>query len=144
MSVRVFDPATKLWSIWWIDGRHPHLEPPVHGRLEGVGTFEGDDVFEGRPIRVRFLWSGISARSARWEQAFSADGGATWEVNWVMRFTPAGEAVLSALKQQVAAHSIAALRTGTARRSLRHSQASCSATRSSSGTTSRHRRPRCR
>jgi hypothetical protein len=87
-TVRVFDPATRLWSIWWIDGRNPHLEPPVHGRFEnGVGTFEGDDVFEGRPIRVRFLWSEIAARSVRWEQAFSPDGGATWETNWIMRFT---------------------------------------------------------
>ena len=87
-TVRVFDPATKLWSIWWIDGRNPRLEPPVVGRfVNGVGTFEGDDVFEGRPIRVRFIWSEITGRSARWEQAFSPDGGATWEVNWVMRFT---------------------------------------------------------
>jgi hypothetical protein len=87
-TVRAFDPATGLWSIWWIDGRNPRLEPPVHGRFEnGVGTFLGDDVFEGRPIRVRFIWSEIAPRSARWEQAFSADGGATWETNWIMRFT---------------------------------------------------------
>jgi hypothetical protein len=63
----------------------------LHGRFEnGVGTFEGDDVFEGKAIRVRFIWSEITARSARWEQAFSPDGGATWEVNWVMRFTRIG------------------------------------------------------
>jgi hypothetical protein len=90
-TVRVFDPATQLWSIWWIDGRHPRLEPPVHGRFaNGVGTFLGDDVFEGRPIRVRFLWSEITARSCRWEQAFSPDAGATWETNWIMRFMRAG------------------------------------------------------
>jgi hypothetical protein len=87
-TVRAFDPATGLWSIWWIDGRNPRLEPPVHGRFEnGVGTFLGDDVFEGRPIRVRFIWSQITPRSARWEQAFSPDGGATWETNWIMTFT---------------------------------------------------------
>lgn len=86
-TVRKFDPASGLWSIWWYDARHPGLEPPVHGRFEnGVGTFLGDDVFEGRPIRVRFLWSEITAGAARWEQAFSEDGGASWETNWVMDF----------------------------------------------------------
>jgi hypothetical protein len=59
----------------------------VLGRFEnGLGTFLGDDTFDGRPIRVRFIWSGIAADAARWEQAFSADGGATWETNWIMDF----------------------------------------------------------
>lgn len=86
-TLRLFDPASRLWSIWWVDARNPGLEPPVRGRFhEGVGTFFGDDVFEGNPISVRFIWSGIGLRSARWEQAFSADGGATWENNWIMLF----------------------------------------------------------
>lgn len=86
-AVRVFDPPTRLWSIWWIDGRAPRLEPPVQGRFQdGVGTFVGDDMLDGRSIRVRFVWSDITARSARWEQAFSADTGASWEPNWVMSF----------------------------------------------------------
>jgi hypothetical protein len=90
-TLRLFDPATALWSIWWIDARRPGLEPPVHGRFEnGVGTFFGDDMLDGRPIRVRFIWSEITPRSARWEQAFSADGGASWEINWIMRFERAG------------------------------------------------------
>ena len=87
-TLRVFDPAARCWSIWWVDGRAPRLEPPVHGRFEGgVGTFHGEDVLEdGRPILVQFTWSEITARSARWDQAFSADGGAIWENNWTMRF----------------------------------------------------------
>jgi hypothetical protein len=44
-------------------------------------------VFEGQPIRVRFLWLEITARSPRWEQAFSPDGGTSWKTNWIMTFT---------------------------------------------------------
>ena len=87
VTLRLYSPDDGLWSIWWVDGRNPGLEPPVRGTFEaGVGTFFGDDVFEGRPIRVRFVWSNITARSARWEQAFSADGAAAWETNWTMAF----------------------------------------------------------
>lgn len=86
-TVRLFDPPTGLWSIRWVDGRAPRLGPPVRGRFEnGVGLFLGDDALDGRPVRVRFTWSGITARSARWDQAFSTDGGATWEPNWSMAF----------------------------------------------------------
>jgi hypothetical protein len=89
MSVRGYDPKTQTWAIWWLDGRNPHkIEPPVIGNFQnGIGAFEGDDTFEGRPIKVRYLWSGITANSARWEQAFSPDGGKSWETNWVMDFT---------------------------------------------------------
>lgn len=94
-TVRMFDSQQSRWSIHWIDGRDPKLDPPMYGLFEqGMGTFFGDDVFEGRPIRVRFLWSQIKERSARWEQAFSADGGATWETNWIMEFQRVSEPVL--------------------------------------------------
>jgi hypothetical protein len=89
ISLRSYDPATDRWSIWWLDGRTPgRLDPPVLGRFDGgIGTFVGEDTFDGRPILVRFLWSDITDRTCRWEQAFSDDDGATWEVNWVMEFT---------------------------------------------------------
>lgn len=87
MGVRAFNPETRLWSIWWFDERSHVIEPPVRGGFaNGVGRFEGDDTFNGRPIRVYFQWSNITANSARWEQAFSTDGGASWEVNWWMEF----------------------------------------------------------
>ena len=62
--------------------------PPAQvGRLEhGRGDFLADDVWNGIPIRVVYRWTVVSPTEARWEQAFSADGGGTWEVNWVMTF----------------------------------------------------------
>lgn len=91
VGVRAFDPVTRQWAIWWLDGRSPtNIDAPVRGGFaNGVGVFEADDSLNGRPIRVRFRWSEITAHSARWEQAFSPDGGASWEVNWVMHFTRA-------------------------------------------------------
>jgi len=90
-TLRTFDPVTRQWAIWWFDGRAPHgpVDPPMVGGFEqGVGTFYADDHFEGRPIRVRFVWTVGSAGAPRWEQAFSVDAGKTWETNWVMDFTP--------------------------------------------------------
>ena len=91
-TVRALDPTTQKWSIWWIDGRTAGpLDPPmVGGFADGVGSFFADEMFNGKPIRVRFLWSDITANTARWEQSFSPDGGDTWEVNWVMNFTRVG------------------------------------------------------
>ncbi|MBM3600286.1 MAG: DUF1579 domain-containing protein [Alphaproteobacteria bacterium] len=87
-AIRAFDSAQRLWSIWWIDSRFPGLGPPGRGGFEqGIDIFFGDDELDGHPIRVRFTWSEITSRSARWEQAFSADGEASWEINGIMNFT---------------------------------------------------------
>ncbi len=89
MSFRFFDPVSRRWSIYWADARRSGLlDPPVIGGFAGdTGVFEGQDTFEGRPILVRFVWSGVTTPAPRWEQAFSDDGGATWEANWTMDFT---------------------------------------------------------
>ena len=90
VTIRAFDPATGLWSIWWLDGRQPHqLDVPVVGGFrDGVGTFLASDKLAGKPILVRFGWS-MTDDGPRWEQAFSPDNGLTWEVNWTMDFRPA-------------------------------------------------------
>lgn len=85
MTLRLYNPETKLWSIYWSDTKSCRLFPPMVGRFEnGRGEFYGDDVEGGVPVRVRFLWT--PGTSPRWEQAMSVDGGDTWELNWVMRF----------------------------------------------------------
>ncbi len=87
VGIRSYDPISARWAIWWLDGRKPFgdLDPSVKGRFDnGVGTFYADDTFNGKPIRMRFTWSHITPTSAHWEQAYSADGGKTWETNWLM------------------------------------------------------------
>ncbi len=95
LSLRLFNQETQAWSIYWLNtknagmhGETGHLETPVVGRFHnGVGTFTGREIFEATPIIVKFVWSNITERSARWHQEFSADDGLTWETNWVMQHT---------------------------------------------------------
>lgn len=91
VTLRSFDAATGFWSIWWLDGRFPGtLDKPMVGRFDnGVGTFFADDTLAEKPIRVRFLWTMSKSGQPQWEQAFSPDGGKSWETNWVMDFTRA-------------------------------------------------------
>jgi hypothetical protein len=88
VALRSFDAAHSAWAIWWLDGRAPwSLDAPVIGAfVNGVGLFYADGDFNGKPIRIRFTWTRISADALRWEQAFSPDAGATWETNWTMDF----------------------------------------------------------
>jgi hypothetical protein len=100
VTFRFFDPASRQWSIYWADTRYPALllAPPVIGSFSGdVGVFECDDTFEGRPIRVRYTWSDVTTPTPHWEQAFSDDGGETWETNWVAEFTRAGKQMSAAV-----------------------------------------------
>ncbi|XUL92306.1 hypothetical protein ACQ86D_41690 [Streptomyces galilaeus] len=88
LTLRLFDRETELWSLNWSSSRSGKLFPPVTGRFEGGrGEFYGDDTHDGKDVRVRFVWSGVSASGARWEQAFSVDDGASWVTNWTMDFT---------------------------------------------------------
>ncbi|MEN8144774.1 MAG: hypothetical protein ABFS14_07465 [Gemmatimonadota bacterium] len=87
LTLRLYDPDRDQWSLYWADTWQPGLRPPVIGRFKGrVGEFFGDDEEGGVPVRARFRWSDITADTARWEQAFSVDSGATWETNWIMEF----------------------------------------------------------
>jgi hypothetical protein len=93
LALRLFDPETRLWRIWWASTRDPgHLDSPLTGRFDhrGRGEFHGDEVIAGRATKIRFLWQ--AAQPTRWQQAFSFDDGTTWQTNWVMTFTRTGAA----------------------------------------------------
>jgi hypothetical protein len=89
LTVRLYDPATELWSLYWARSEQGLTLPPTVGRFEedGIGRFYDDEEWEGQPIRVRYQWSDITADSCRWAQAFSTDAGETWETNWVGDFS---------------------------------------------------------
>jgi len=87
MSLRIFDAERRRWAIYWVSSLRGELFPPVFGGFDGNrGLFEGDDLDEGKPVKVRFHWTVFGPNSARWEQEFSLDG-QTWEKNWVADFT---------------------------------------------------------
>jgi hypothetical protein len=85
MTVRLFNPKTKLWSIYWADSNEGRLDPPVLGSFEkNIGHFFTKDVFNGKNIIVVFRWDARDPENPVWSQAFSEDKGKTWEWNWFM------------------------------------------------------------
>jgi hypothetical protein len=85
VSLRLYNPQARQWTLNFASVRNGLLTPPVTGTFDakGRGTFYGLDTVNGRTILVRFVISDVTPNSARFEQAFSADGGARWETNWI-------------------------------------------------------------
>jgi hypothetical protein len=84
LSLRLFNPQTRQWNLNFANARGGVMTPPTLGGFsEGRGEFYAVDTFDDRDILVRFVISDVKPDSVRFEQAFSADGGKTWEVNWI-------------------------------------------------------------
>lgn len=89
MSLRLFDPATRKWSTYETENRSGKLGPPLLGAFrDGIGIFEGQEEMDGATVLVRYTWTVLEQRRPKWQQAFSRDGGLSWEVNWLMEFFP--------------------------------------------------------
>lgn len=83
-SLRLYNPQTKQWSLNFASVRNGVMTQPVYGGFrDGRGEFFGQDSLDGRAIFVRFVISKVTNESWRFEQAYSEDGGRTWEVNWI-------------------------------------------------------------
>jgi hypothetical protein len=87
-SLRLYNPQTRQWSLNYASAASGMLSPPVYGGFrdhggDRRGEFYGQENLDGRAILVRFIISAITADSARFEQAFSTDGGQSWETNWI-------------------------------------------------------------
>jgi hypothetical protein len=84
LSLRLYNPEARQWSLNFSNSAGGTLSEPVTGEFKnGRGEFYGQETLHGRAILVRFVISDITANSCRFEQAFSDDGGKTWEVNWI-------------------------------------------------------------
>jgi hypothetical protein len=84
LSLRLYSPQTRQWSLNFSNRAGGTLSPPVIGEFRnGRGEFFGQELLNGRMIYVRFVIADVTAESCRFEQAFSDDGGKTWEVNWI-------------------------------------------------------------
>ena len=85
VSLRLYNPKARQWTLNFASVRNGLLTPPVTGAFDGQGrgTFYGIDTVDDRTVLVRFVISDVTPNAARFEQAFSADGGETWETNWI-------------------------------------------------------------
>lgn len=87
MSLRLFNPETRLWSIYWASSESVVLDVPQVGSFENkIGSFYARDAYEGKEIIVQFRWDASNSITPVWSQAFSPDHGQTWEWNWYMTF----------------------------------------------------------
>jgi hypothetical protein len=84
LTLRLFNPQSKQWSLYWSNSKNGTMEPPQIGQFkDGRGEFYATDMWKGKQVIVRFIWSATNSSSPHFEQAFSDDGGKTWEVNWI-------------------------------------------------------------
>jgi len=84
LTLRLYNTESRQWNLNWVSKRIGTVGTPTVGSFQdGRGEFYDQEAFNGRTILVRYVWSGITAKSAHFEQSFSDDGGKTWEVNWI-------------------------------------------------------------
>ena len=89
LSIRMFNPNTNEWTIYWADTANPEqlLKEQVKGEFNnGNGVFYGKEIFKGQKVKLRFIWTLESDNHAKWEQAYFDDKNNNWETNWTMDF----------------------------------------------------------
>jgi hypothetical protein len=89
MTIRTYNTESHQWTIYWSSQANGSIDfPPMVGEFkQGRGEFYDAEAYKGRQIFVRFTWSVTSTKTCHWEQAFSIDGGKTWEPNFIWDLT---------------------------------------------------------
>jgi hypothetical protein len=84
LTLRVYNPQSHQWRLYWANSKVGVLDPPQIGEFKnGRGEFFAQDTINGKVILIRFVWTNMTTSSPHFEQSFSDDGGKTWEVNWI-------------------------------------------------------------
>jgi hypothetical protein len=84
LTLRVYNPESHQWRLYWANKKIGVLDPPQVGEFkDGHGQFFAQDTINGKTILIRFDWTKLDTSAPHFEQAFSDDGGKTWEVNWI-------------------------------------------------------------
>jgi hypothetical protein len=87
LTIRLFDPKTRLWTIYWADSNAMKLDNGKVGSFDGdEGDFFGRESIAGKDVIVRFHWYKTDPKAPIYTRAFSADGGRTWQWNWYSNF----------------------------------------------------------
>jgi hypothetical protein len=88
LTLRLYNPQSHQWRLYWANSADGILDPPMIGEFKnGIGGFFDQQLWKGRAVFVRFLWSNTMTSTPHFEQSFSDDGGKTWEVNWITNQT---------------------------------------------------------
>jgi len=88
LSLRWYNPDAHQWNLDFANPGTGILGVPAVGEFRnGRGDFYDQEEINGKYIIVRFSIWGITPDTAQSEQAFSDDGGKTWEVNWINKYT---------------------------------------------------------
>jgi len=84
LSLRLYNPQSRQWSLNFSNAKSGTLATPTVGAfVNGRGEFYDQELLDGRAVFVRFFITPIDADTIRFEQSYSADGGRTWEANWI-------------------------------------------------------------
>jgi hypothetical protein len=93
LTLRLYNPQSHQWSIYWANGKDAILGQPMIGEFKsGRGEFYDQEPWKDRAVFVRFIWSNTAGDKPHFEQAYSDDGGQTWEVNWITDQTRTNDA----------------------------------------------------
>ncbi len=94
LTLRLYDPTSREWRLYWANSRIGILDPPQVGKFkDGHGDFYTQDTINGKTLLIRYDWTKLTTSAPHFEQSFSDDGGKTWEVNFITDQTRVGDAV---------------------------------------------------
>ncbi|GAC1692036.1 MAG: hypothetical protein PVS2B3_00590 [Steroidobacteraceae bacterium] len=88
LTLFLYNPSAHQWSQTFANLKQGMMGPPLIGEFRnGRGELYATDTFKGRAIFVRGTWSDIKPDSHHFEEAYSADGGATWAPAFIADLT---------------------------------------------------------